>query len=129
MKSDDNQARSGMPDLDPTLEIGPALDLALVRSRDRKISLELRLPVRAVIATDFSRVHGEGWIADAEREPRSAWHLAGRRMEPGHARRPPLRRQQIPSVLLRRRARLRHAAAARLRAPAAATPGRSSSRR
>ena len=63
VKSDDNQARSGMPDLDPTLEIGPALNLALVRSRDRKISLELRLPLRAVIATDFSRVHGEGWIA------------------------------------------------------------------
>jgi outer membrane scaffolding protein for murein synthesis (MipA/OmpV family) len=63
VKSDDNQARSGMPDLDPTLEIGPALNLSLVRSPDRKISLELRLPVRAVIATDFSRVHGEGWVA------------------------------------------------------------------
>lgn len=63
VKSDDNQARSGMPDLDPTLEIGPALNLSLVRSRDRKISLELRLPVRAVIATDFSRVRGEGWVA------------------------------------------------------------------
>jgi outer membrane scaffolding protein for murein synthesis (MipA/OmpV family) len=49
VKSSDNEARQGMPDLDPTLEIGPALNLALHRSAGNKAVLELRLPVRPVI--------------------------------------------------------------------------------
>jgi outer membrane scaffolding protein for murein synthesis (MipA/OmpV family) len=49
VKSSDNEARQGMPDLDPTLEIGPALNLALHRSAGNKTVLELRLPVRPVI--------------------------------------------------------------------------------
>ncbi len=47
--SSDNKARQGMPDLDPTLEIGPSLNLALYRSEGNKAVLELRLPVRPVI--------------------------------------------------------------------------------
>jgi len=62
VNSSDNHARSGMPDLDATLEIGPSLNLSLIRSADRKLNLELRLPLRGVIATDLSSVHGEGWI-------------------------------------------------------------------
>jgi len=48
VKSSDNEARQGMPDLDPTLEIGPSLNLALHRSAGDKTVLELRLPVRPV---------------------------------------------------------------------------------
>lgn len=62
VKSDDNEARRGMPDLDPTLEIGPSLNVFLFRSDDSKKKLELRLPVRAVIASDFSRVEHAGWV-------------------------------------------------------------------
>lgn len=36
--SNDNHARRGMPDLDPTLEIGPTLNFALWRSPDAKTS-------------------------------------------------------------------------------------------
>jgi outer membrane scaffolding protein for murein synthesis (MipA/OmpV family) len=62
VKSSENDARRGMPDLDPTLEIGPSLNITLSRSADRKTQLELRLPVRAVIATDFSSVDFAGWV-------------------------------------------------------------------
>lgn len=49
VKSSDNRARQGMPDLDPTLEIGPSLNLFLHRSAKKKAILDLRLPVRPVI--------------------------------------------------------------------------------
>ena len=62
VKSSENDARRGMPDLDPTLEIGPSLNIDLTRSADRKTQLELRLPVRAVIASDFRSVDFAGWV-------------------------------------------------------------------
>lgn len=58
----DNEARRGMPDLDPTLEIGPSLNFFLLRSDDNKTKLDLRLPLRMVIASDFSHVKHAGWI-------------------------------------------------------------------
>lgn len=60
--SSKNDARRGMPDLDATLEIGPALNVLLARSDDHKARLELRLPVRAVLASDFSYVRQVGWM-------------------------------------------------------------------
>ena len=55
-----NDARRGMPDLDATLEIGPSLNVALFRSGSER--LELRLPVRTILASDFSHVRQAGWI-------------------------------------------------------------------
>ncbi|MHB9102534.1 MAG: MipA/OmpV family protein [Sulfuricella sp.] len=49
VKSADNRARQGMPYLDPTLEIGPSLNLFLLHSEPKKTHLDLRLPVRPVI--------------------------------------------------------------------------------
>lgn len=60
--SSDNAARSGMPDLDPTLELGPNLLLTILRKPDRSIEIGLRLPVRTVIATDFSHTKNVGWV-------------------------------------------------------------------
>ena len=60
--SGENDARRGMPDLDATLEIGPALNLKLFETTDRKARLELRLPARAVFASDFSYVRHVGWV-------------------------------------------------------------------
>jgi MipA family protein len=57
-----NDARRGMPDLDATLEIGPSLNITLFRSERRSERLELRLPVRSVIASDFSHFRQAGWI-------------------------------------------------------------------
>ncbi len=51
-----------MPDLDATLEIGPSLNIALLRSKNAAEKLELRLPVRAVIASDLSHFTHIGWI-------------------------------------------------------------------
>jgi len=49
VKSADNWARQGMPDLDPTLEVGPSLNVFLLRSEAKGIHLDLRLPLRPVI--------------------------------------------------------------------------------
>jgi outer membrane scaffolding protein for murein synthesis (MipA/OmpV family) len=62
VNSDHNRARSGMPDLDPTLEIGPSLHVTLARYAQDRVQLGLHLPLRAVIATDFSHASHEGWI-------------------------------------------------------------------
>jgi outer membrane scaffolding protein for murein synthesis (MipA/OmpV family) len=60
--SDDNRARNGMDDLDPTFEIGPSLNLTLLGSRTQTGEVQLRLPVRAVVATDFSRARAAGVV-------------------------------------------------------------------
>ena len=60
--SSKNQARQGMPDLDPTLEIGPLVYVNLYRDRAAGDQLDLRLPVRYVLATDFSHAQSAGWI-------------------------------------------------------------------
>jgi outer membrane scaffolding protein for murein synthesis (MipA/OmpV family) len=60
--SSENDARLGMPDLDPVLEIGPSLNISLHRSADRRTEVELRLPLRAALVTDFSYVDFGGWV-------------------------------------------------------------------
>lgn len=58
VESEDSSIRRGMPDLDPTFEIGPRLSLLLTEVGEQG-KLELKLPVRAHITTglDF-----EGWL-------------------------------------------------------------------
>ena len=58
--SQDNIARSGMPDLPPTLEVGPNLNVALAASSDRRLRLELRLPLRPAFTLERSP-HGIGY--------------------------------------------------------------------
>ena len=60
--SDDNRARRGMPDLDPTLELGPSLNIFLHRDPTGRTTLELRLPLRAIIASDFKHTTYEGLL-------------------------------------------------------------------
>ncbi|MEO5734986.1 MAG: MipA/OmpV family protein [Rubrivivax sp.] len=48
--SNDNMARRGMPDLKPTLEVGPNLNLRL--AKDRNWALELRMPLRAAFTVE-----------------------------------------------------------------------------
>ena len=60
--SDDNDARRGMEDLDPTFEFGPALRIKLLDSRENWHRLSLAFPVRAVFSTDFRSVRYEGWV-------------------------------------------------------------------
>jgi MipA family protein len=62
VKSNDNDARAGMPDLDPTFELGPALRIKLLDSLDDKYKLSISLPARAFFSTDFHSVRHEGWV-------------------------------------------------------------------
>ncbi|MEO7386554.1 MAG: MipA/OmpV family protein [Gammaproteobacteria bacterium] len=66
--SDAGGARAGMPDLDGALEIGPALEI-LVAAPSPRQKVEIRLPVRAVLVTDFRQVDPEGWVFT----PQVAW--------------------------------------------------------
>ena len=49
-----NRARQGMPDLRPAVELGPALNLTLWRSRNEGKRLDLRLPLRAGVTVESS---------------------------------------------------------------------------
>lgn len=50
----DNDARSGMPDLKPIVEFGPNATISLFRSDDRRFKLDLRLPLRAAFTVERS---------------------------------------------------------------------------
>lgn len=63
LDSEKNTARDGMPDLDPTVEFGPSINVTLARDRAQDWRLDLRLPVRAAVATDFSHAQSIGWVA------------------------------------------------------------------
>jgi len=60
VSSDDNRARQGMPDLQPTVELGPSLDIHLWRSQDRRYTLDVRLPARAAV-TVMGGMDYVGW--------------------------------------------------------------------
>ena len=46
--------RDGMPDLKSTVEIGPSLELHLLRSDDARIKFDLRMPLRAAFTVESS---------------------------------------------------------------------------
>jgi MipA family protein len=48
-----DSARAGMPDLRSTIELGPMLDVHLWRSAERRVRLDLRVPVRAAFTVQF----------------------------------------------------------------------------
>ncbi|MGB6355707.1 MAG: MipA/OmpV family protein [Steroidobacteraceae bacterium] len=47
-----DRERSGMPDLNSTVELGPSFDVHLMRSADAKVKLDLRMPLRAAITVE-----------------------------------------------------------------------------
>ena len=49
-----DSSRHGMPDLRPTVEIGPSLDVHLWKSADTLLKLDLRLPARAAFTAQAS---------------------------------------------------------------------------
>jgi len=66
VKSDKDTARMGMPDLDPTFQVGPSLEICLLKDTNSERLVQFCLPVRAVVATDLSRWNGEGFVAHPE---------------------------------------------------------------
>jgi outer membrane scaffolding protein for murein synthesis (MipA/OmpV family) len=61
-RSGQNGARQGMPDLDSVLEFGPSVKLTLAETPDAFFKGQLQLPLRAVIASDFSYFRYTGFI-------------------------------------------------------------------
>jgi len=62
VKSNNNDARRGMPNLDPTVELGPQINITLAGSRGADYQLDLQLPVRQVWAVDWPQLHSVGRI-------------------------------------------------------------------
>lgn len=69
--------RAGMPDLDPTGELGPSLEIFLHRDAAAHREWSLRLPLRAVVATDLRHAEGAGWVFAP------SLHLAAKRLGAG----------------------------------------------
>jgi MipA family protein len=61
VSSDDNSARRGMPDLEPTIELGPSLDLHIWKSPDERIKLDVVMPLRAPVTVERSP-KSIGWL-------------------------------------------------------------------
>ena len=49
-----DRERSGMPDLRPTVELGPSFELHVLRSDDARIKLDFRMPLRAAFTVESS---------------------------------------------------------------------------
>lgn len=49
VRSKNNEARQGMPDIKPMVEVGPSLDFKLYRSAAQDVRMYLRLPVRGAM--------------------------------------------------------------------------------
>jgi outer membrane scaffolding protein for murein synthesis (MipA/OmpV family) len=54
-------ARHGMPDLRPTVEIGPSLAVHVWRSTDERVKFDVRMPARAAFTIEASP-RGIGWF-------------------------------------------------------------------
>jgi len=70
--SSENRARSGMPDLDPTFQVGPSLEIKLIEDKQEEYKLTLALPVRAVYGFDLPSLHHEGWVFSPKLEFKKA---------------------------------------------------------
>lgn len=49
-----NPVRAGMPDLKPSVELGPSLAYTMWKSADERMKLDLRLPVRGAVTVESS---------------------------------------------------------------------------
>ncbi len=64
VNSRDNSVRAGMPDLDPGFQLGPSLKINLWGREETLKFINIAIPVRKVITTNFSRYEGQGYIAN-----------------------------------------------------------------
>jgi outer membrane scaffolding protein for murein synthesis (MipA/OmpV family) len=76
--SEDNPARTGMPDLKPSVELGPSLDVTLWRSADEDTRLDIRTPLRAAISVESDpRYIGAQFYPHANLDFSNAFGVAG----------------------------------------------------
>ena len=62
VSSQASSARQGMPDLDPTVEVGPEAQVHLYASERRAVAFDLLMPVRPVFAINLNRFSHVGWV-------------------------------------------------------------------
>ena len=63
VKSDDNRARKGMPDLGGFLEFGPSLNYRAFQSLNKDVTLDIRVPLRAAVSISTSQSpRFSGWV-------------------------------------------------------------------
>jgi outer membrane scaffolding protein for murein synthesis (MipA/OmpV family) len=55
-----------MPDLAPSFQIGPSLEVCLFKNCDGDRVVQFRLPLRAVFASDFSRFSSIGFVVNPQ---------------------------------------------------------------
>ncbi|MBF0312720.1 MAG: MipA/OmpV family protein [Oligoflexia bacterium] len=60
VSSTENQARQGMPSLDPTIELGPEFEWTLLRRSGGHNTFSFVIPIREAIAVEFFRAKGVG---------------------------------------------------------------------
>lgn len=82
VSSDRDPLRQGMPDLAPSFELGPSLDITLSRPTPDS-RLRARFAFRAAAAIDFDQVQGLGWVFHPHLDWRDAnlaygWSLRAR---------------------------------------------------
>jgi outer membrane scaffolding protein for murein synthesis (MipA/OmpV family) len=78
VKSSDVTVRGGMPDLRPTAEFGPSLELRLWRSPDDLTRVSAQLPLRAAVAVEWTpRVIGAVGAAFLNVDRRNAFGCQG----------------------------------------------------
>lgn len=61
VSNEDNAARRGMPDLKPTVELGPSLEVHLWRAADETVKLDLVMPLRVPVTVESSP-HSLQWV-------------------------------------------------------------------
>ena len=62
VSSKENKRREGMDNLDGSIGFGPVLKYRLFKHHLNELQFEL--PIRAIVASDFSSIHQEGWVTN-----------------------------------------------------------------
>lgn len=60
--SEDSPVRSGMPNLDANIQVGPSLEYSITGGHKQLREFRLELPLRSVITVDTDSLANEGWI-------------------------------------------------------------------
>ncbi len=64
VESNETSRRKGMPDLDASIEIGPALDIVISKDRVKETEFGISLTLRTAISTDFRSFRHQGWVSN-----------------------------------------------------------------
>jgi len=65
VRSKNSVARSGMPNLDTVLQVGPSLEITLAGEYKGKNELRLEFPIRVAVATDLKTRSNVGWLMES----------------------------------------------------------------